>query len=107
MPSDNIDSSKVVEDVNLLPEIISIVKNILVNFGTPIIDEVHVSPDSISVDVDEIVETNIPTVPSQSFESPCVKPSFMFIPINSSFTESPEFLAKVEKMVSNNFFRVV
>ena len=67
MTSDNVDGSKVVEDVNLLPEIISIVKNILVNFGTPIIDEVHVFPDSISVDVDEIVETNIPAVPSKPF----------------------------------------
>ena len=50
------------------------------------------------------VEPNIPTVPSQPFESPCAEPSFMVIPINSSFRESPEFLAKVQQMVSNTSF---
>ena len=63
------------------------------------------SSDSANDDVDETVEPNIPTVPNQPFESPCVKPSF--IPINSSFRESPEFLAKVQQMVSNTFFWVV
>ena len=72
MPSDNVDGSKVVEDVNLLHEIISIVENILVDFGIPIIDEVHVSPDSTSIDVDEIVESSIPIMPSKSFEFPCI-----------------------------------
>jgi len=41
--SDNVDDSKVVEDVNILPEITSIVEDTLVDFGIPIIDELHVS----------------------------------------------------------------
>jgi len=57
--SDNIDDSKVVEDVNILLEITSIVEDPLVNSGTPIIDEVHASSNSTSDDVDEIVESNI------------------------------------------------
>ena len=73
-----------------------------------IIDEIHMSSDSANDDVDEIVETNIFTMPSQSFESPCVEPSFMVIPINSFFRESHEFLIKVQQMVSNIlFFQVV
>jgi len=71
---------KVVEDVNLLPEITSIVEGILVNFGTPIIDEVHVSSDSTSDDVDEIIESNIFVVPSKSFKFPCANYGFMTVP---------------------------
>ena len=41
MSSDNVDDSKVVEDVNILHESNSIVEDTLVDFGTPIIDEVH------------------------------------------------------------------
>ena len=43
VPSDNVDDLKVVEIVNILPEITSIVENTLVNFGTLIINEIHVS----------------------------------------------------------------
>ena len=68
MPSDNVDDSKVVEDVNILSEIISIVENTLIDSDTSIIDKVHVFSNSTSDDVDEIVEFNMPTVPSKSFE---------------------------------------
>jgi len=43
MPNNNVDDSKVVDDVNILPEITSIVENTLVNSGTLIINEIHVS----------------------------------------------------------------
>ena len=47
MPCYNVDDSKVVEDVNILPEITSNVENTLVDSDTSIIDEVYVSSDSI------------------------------------------------------------
>ena len=53
------------------------------------------SSDSANDDVDEIVEPNTPTVPSQPFEYPCAEYSFMLVPIKSSFRESPEFLDKI------------
>ena len=104
VPTAEVDDSKVVEDVQVSPETVNIIEDIAVNSVTQIIDEIHMSSDSVNDDVDEIVETNIFTVPSQSFESPCVEPSFMVIPINSSFRESHEFLIKVQQMVSNTFF---
>ena len=55
MPSDNVHNSKVVEDINILPEITSIVKDPLVDDGTLIVDEVHVSSYNNSDNVDEIV----------------------------------------------------
>jgi len=58
VPIDNVDDSKVVEDVNILLEITSIVEDILIDSSTPIIDEVNVSSNSTSDDVDEIVESN-------------------------------------------------
>ena len=60
--------------------------------------------DSISDDVDEIVELNTPEVPSKSFEFPCVEYSFMVVPIDSSFSESPEFLTIIQQMVSSTSF---
>ena len=51
--------------------------------------------DSASDDVDEIVESNTPTVPSKSFESRCAEYNLMLVPIGSSFSESPEFLVKI------------
>ena len=72
MPSDNIDDSKVVEDVNLLPGITNINEGILVDFGKSIIDEVHMSYDSTSEDVNGIVESNILAVPSKLFKFTCV-----------------------------------
>ena len=68
MPGDNVDDSKVLEGVYILPEITSNVEDTLVDSSTPIIDKVHVFFDSITDDIDVIVESNIPAVPSKSFE---------------------------------------
>ena len=43
MPNDDIDDSKVVEDVHVHSEISGAIEDPLVNPGTPIIDESHVS----------------------------------------------------------------
>ena len=43
------------------------------------------SSGSASNDKDEIVESHTPTVPSQSFESPCGECSFMVVSIDLSF----------------------
>ena len=80
MPSDNVDGSKFIKNVSILLQIISIVEDKLVDFGTPIIDEVHMSSDSTSDDVDKIAESNIPTVPSKSFEFSCAEYECMVIP---------------------------
>ena len=53
------------------------------------------SSDSTNNDVNEIVEPNTPTMPNKPFESPCAEYSFMVVPIDSSFSESPEFLVKI------------
>jgi len=53
------------------------------------------SSDSASDDVDGIVESNTPTAPSQSFESPCAEYSFMVVPIDSSFRDLPKFFIKI------------
>ena len=45
--------------------------------------------------MNEIVEPNTPTVPIKPFESPYAEYSFMVVPIDSSFSESPEFFAKI------------
>ena len=96
VPTDEVDDSKVVEDVQVSSKTLNIIEDIAVDsVTTQIIDESHMSSDSANDDVDEIVEPHIPTVPSQPFESPCAETSFMVIPINLSFRESPEFLAKV------------
>jgi len=57
--------------------------------------------DSASDDVDEIVESNTPTVPSKPFESPYAEYSFMVVSIDSSFSKSSEFLVKIQQMVSS------
>ena len=62
------------------------------------------SYDSISDDVDEIVKPNTAAMPSKLFEFSCVEYTFMVVPINSSFWESPEFLAKVQQIVFNTSF---
>ena len=49
--SDNVDDSKVVEDVDILPEITNIVEDTPIDSDTLIIDEVHLSTDNISDDV--------------------------------------------------------
>ena len=71
MPTDDIDDSKVVDDVHVPSKTASIIEDIAVYSNKPIIDEIYMSSDSVSDDMDEIVEPNTPTVPSKPFESPC------------------------------------
>jgi len=86
--SDNVDDSKVVENVHVPSITASIIENISVDSDTLIIDEVHICSDSTNDNVDEIVEPNTPIVPNKSFESPCAEYNFMFIPIDSSVSKS-------------------
>ena len=55
--SDKVDS-KVVKDVQVSPKTVSIIEDISVGFETPIIDEIYMSSDSASDDVNEILEPN-------------------------------------------------
>ena len=71
---------KVVEDVHVSFKTTSIIEYITVDYGTPIFNEVHVSSDSTSDGVNEIVKSNIPAVSSKSFEFSCAEYSFMIIP---------------------------
>jgi len=77
----------------------SIVEDTLVDFGTPISDQVNMSSNSTSDSVDEIAESNIPALPSKSFEFPCVEYGFMVVPVELSHSESSEFLAKIQQMI--------
>ena len=76
VPIDNIDDSKVVEDVQVPPKTVSIIEDIVVDFDTPINDETQMSPDCASDDVDEIVESNTTFVSSKPVKSPRVEYSF-------------------------------
>ena len=106
MPSDNVYDLRVVEDVNILPEITSIVEDALVDSGTSIMNEINVSFDSTSNDVDEIVESNIPTEPSQSFEFSCA--DYMIIRTDLFSSESSEFLVMIQQMIFGiSFFLLV
>jgi len=64
--SDDVDDSKIVEDVHVSPKTASITGDILVGSSTPIFDEAHVSSDSTDDDMNDIVESNIPALASQS-----------------------------------------
>ena len=98
---DDVDDSKVVEDVQVSPKTVSIIEDISVDFDTPIIAETHMSSDSASNNVNVKVEPNTTTVPSKPVESPRAEYTFMIIPTDSSFRESSEFLAKIQQMVSS------
>jgi len=100
VPNDNVIDTKVIEDDNILPEITSIVKDTLVDFDTPIINEVHVSSDSTNDDVNEIFESNIPAEPSKSFEFSCADYGFMVVPTELSSSESSEFLVMIQQIIS-------
>jgi len=93
--SDNVDDSKVVEDVNILPEITSNVEDTLVDSGTLIIEEVHVSSNRTSDDVDELVESNMHAIPSKSFRFSCADYDFIVVPIKCSSSESSEFFTMI------------
>ena len=58
--SDDVDDSKVAEDVHAPSKAASVIEDITVGSDTPIIDEIHMSSDSTSDDVNEIVELNMP-----------------------------------------------
>ena len=57
LPSDDVDDSRVVEDVYVPFEIISVVDNTLVDPSTPTLDEVYISFEDTS-DVDAMVESS-------------------------------------------------
>jgi len=59
------------------------------------------SSDSVSNDVNAKVEPNTTIVPSKPVKSLRAEYSFMIVPTDSSFKESPEFLAKIQQMVSS------
>jgi len=59
VPSDDVDDSKVIEDVHIHSEISSVVEDPLVNPGTPIIDEKHVSFARTSDVVNVLMESSI------------------------------------------------
>jgi len=94
MLTDDADDLKVVEDIHVPSKTASIIEGIAVGSDTLIIDKIHMSSYSGSDEIDEIVESNTPTVPSKPFESPCSEYSFVVVPIDSSFSESPEFLTR-------------
>jgi len=48
VPIDDVDDSRVVEDIYVPFEITSVVEDTLVDFSTPILDKVHVSSVSIT-----------------------------------------------------------
>ena len=79
--SDDVYDLKVIENVHVPSNPTSIIEDISVGFNTPIIDEVHISSDSTNDDTDEIVECNIPTMPSKSFEFLYAEYSFLVVPI--------------------------
>ena len=104
MSSNDVDDSKVVEDVHVPPKTASIIEDVSVGSDTPIINEAHVSFDSTSDDVNEIVESNIPAVSSRSFEFPCADYRFMVVPAGLFISESSEFLAMTQQRISGLFF---
>ena len=101
MLCDNIDDSKVVEDVHAPSKASSIIDDISVGSDTPIIYEVHMSSDGTSDDMNELVEPNILAVLSKSFEFPCAEYSFMIVPIESYSSEALEFFAMIQRVISN------
>ena len=54
-----------------------------------------------SDNMDGIVEHNTLIMPSKPFESSCTEYNFMVVPVDSSFSESPEFLAMIQQIVSS------
>ena len=66
-----------------------------------IIDKAHVSSDSISDDVDEIVESNILVEPSKLFEFPCADYGVYGRPTKLSSSESSEFLVMIQQIISS------
>jgi len=55
------------------------------------------SSDSTNDDVNELVESNIPTVPSKSIKFSYPEYTFMVVPIESYSSESLEFFARIQR----------
>ena len=90
--SDDVDDLKVIDDAHISPKTASIIEDITADFGTFIFDEAHMSSDSTSDDVNEIVESKIHALPSKSIEFSCAEYNFMVNPIESYSSESLESL---------------
>ena len=60
MSSDDVDDSRIVDDVYVPSEITSVVFDTLVDSSTLILDEVHASSEGTSDVVDVLVEFSIP-----------------------------------------------
>ena len=60
MPSDDIDDSRVVEDVYVPFKLTSVVEDTLVYSSTPILNKVHVSSEGTSDVVDALMESSTP-----------------------------------------------
>jgi len=58
--SDDVDDSKVADDVHVSSKTASIIKDISVDFNTPIIEEGHASYEDTSEIVDAIIESGTP-----------------------------------------------
>ena len=101
MPSDDVDDSKVVEDVHVPSKTASIIEDIAVDFDILIIEKIHMSSDSISDDVNKIVESSTPALPSKLIEFPCDEYNFMVVTTESYSSESPEFIVMIKQMVSS------
>jgi len=71
VPIYDVDDSQVIEEFHVPVKTLSIIEDTSVCAHTLVNDEIYMYSDSASDDVDEIVESNTPTVPSQSFESLC------------------------------------
>ena len=99
MSSDDVDDSKVVENVYVPPKTASIIKDLSVGSGPSIFDEAHMSYDSTSNDVNELIMSNIPAMPSKSILFSYPEYAFMVVPSESYFSESPEFFARIQEMV--------
>jgi len=93
--SDDVDDSKVIENVHVSSKTANIIEGISVGSNTPIINEVHMSSDNTSDIGDALVEPNILTVPSKSFEFFCAVYNFMVVSTKSYSSESSEFLAMI------------
>jgi len=103
VPSDDVNDSKVIENVHVSPKTASIIEDISVGSNAQIISEIRMSSYSTSDDMNEIVEVNIPVKPSKSIEFSYPGYIFMVIPTESYFIESPEFLVVIQEMVSSTF----
>ena len=101
MSSNDVDDSKVIENIHVTPKTVSIIEDIAVDFDKLIINETYMSSDSVSNDVNVKFEPNTTIVPSKLVEFPHAEYSFMIIPTDSFFRKSPEFLVKIQQMISS------